>query len=529
MARPRTSTLSVVAAYPALVLCMVMAAAPRFYRLDAPALDNPEAFSWRLIQYPAGELIARTAGDVHPPGYYLLLKAWTLLFGDGAGAIRAFSATAGVAAVGLAYLAVREAASWRRGDDRGKRNASACWTGVLAAGLLALHGEQIAAARTARMYSLGVALALLTSWLLLVAMRRTREEAGGADDSHGGQKTHKGAFWIWTGYAVAAASFLYTHNYALFTLAAQGAFVVGACVIHRSAGWRTAANYSTATLGAAALYSPWLPVLLAQIAAVKESYWIEPASWESLKEMLFVWITGWLLPAEKTELVGAVAAVAAILICSAWRRPQGWLLFALGAATPWAIGLLHQFLADRPILISRYLVFAQASLCCLAATAIGSVPWLLPRLWLATAALLALGVGTEETAVGFPSERPGLAKLFEQIKPEHQRGDLFLVGSSLQVNGCLYYAKKAGIADPRVVCGASFDPAMHHVMHFASLEDSNVVSFEDLARFRGRRMWVIGKSGESAARPGMQVVFRASAEGPGPGDRGWRAVLHERR
>ncbi len=50
-----------------------------------------ESFSYGMVQHDFTEIIRRTAYDVHPPLYYVLLKAWTLLFGDTQTAIRLFS------------------------------------------------------------------------------------------------------------------------------------------------------------------------------------------------------------------------------------------------------------------------------------------------------------------------------------------------------------------------------------------------------------------------------------------------------
>jgi mannosyltransferase len=66
-----------------------------------------EAWSWRMSRFPLAELIERTAADVHPPLYYLLLKAWTALFGDSPLAMRSMSALFGVLTILAAYDLVR--------------------------------------------------------------------------------------------------------------------------------------------------------------------------------------------------------------------------------------------------------------------------------------------------------------------------------------------------------------------------------------------------------------------------------------
>ena len=54
-----------------------------------------------MLSRSFGEIAAAAAADIHPPGYYWLLKVWSLLFGDSAAAMRGLSATVGVLLVAL--------------------------------------------------------------------------------------------------------------------------------------------------------------------------------------------------------------------------------------------------------------------------------------------------------------------------------------------------------------------------------------------------------------------------------------------
>ena len=62
-----------------------------------------------MSRFPLAELIERTAADVHPPLYYLLLKAWTLVFGDSPAAMRSLSALFSVLTILAVYQTVRQA------------------------------------------------------------------------------------------------------------------------------------------------------------------------------------------------------------------------------------------------------------------------------------------------------------------------------------------------------------------------------------------------------------------------------------
>ena len=75
----------------------------RLWTLDqkSPWLD--EAASWKFATSPLPDLMWSTATDVHPPLYFLLLKAWIFVWGDSLTALRALSVVGGMAALYFIY------------------------------------------------------------------------------------------------------------------------------------------------------------------------------------------------------------------------------------------------------------------------------------------------------------------------------------------------------------------------------------------------------------------------------------------
>ena len=67
-----------------------------------------EAYSILLAKYSFREIITLTAQDVHPPAYYWLLKAWTMVFGDSELALRSLSALFLGLSVGMIGLLLRK-------------------------------------------------------------------------------------------------------------------------------------------------------------------------------------------------------------------------------------------------------------------------------------------------------------------------------------------------------------------------------------------------------------------------------------
>ena len=63
-------------------LLILLAFGARVHRLDAQSLWNDEGNSLRLAQRSAADLIESAGHDIHPPGYYLTLKAWIAVAGE---------------------------------------------------------------------------------------------------------------------------------------------------------------------------------------------------------------------------------------------------------------------------------------------------------------------------------------------------------------------------------------------------------------------------------------------------------------
>src|SRR5262249_2751448 len=153
-----------------------------------------EAFSWQVTRFPWGEMIARARRDVHPPLYYVGLKLWAGLFGDSVAALRLLSVAWFAAALAGAFLLGEEGAVADSAAGRGPGPPAPGDAGLIAALLLAASPFLYRYSLEVRMYSQVVALAVLSSWLLLRALR---EEA-------------RPRPW-WCAYAATATALAYSH------------------------------------------------------------------------------------------------------------------------------------------------------------------------------------------------------------------------------------------------------------------------------------------------------------------------------
>lgn len=229
----------------------------RLFHLGAESLWYDETVSVHLAQLPLPAMLAHTAGDIHPPGYYLLLHGWQWLttptLAHGLEFLYAWpSLVAGVLILALTYALGR-----RLFDAR---------TGLVALWLAAFNPFQLWYSQEVRMYTVGAALALLTLWAALRLLDRRRT-----------------VVWLVV-YVVSAAAALYTLYYFAFWLVALN---VAMLVLL----WRTSTKRRTrvggwlaAQAGVLLLFAPWLPVTLRQVLEPPVPPWRTP--WNTVADFL---------------------------------------------------------------------------------------------------------------------------------------------------------------------------------------------------------------------------------------------------
>jgi hypothetical protein len=154
-----------------------------------------------------------------PPLYYALAWAWTQLAGTGEVGLRSFSALAGAAIVPVAYLLGAELSKPRSAvpypDDTGERNSAACWTGLVAAALVAVNPMLLWYSQEARGYSL---LVLFTAAAALYFVRALRPAGDGTSAGRRRDMTLWGVF---------SALALATHYFAIFPIALEALWLLG--------------------------------------------------------------------------------------------------------------------------------------------------------------------------------------------------------------------------------------------------------------------------------------------------------------
>ncbi len=321
-----------------LLLLLGIAAALRFYNLEAQSLWADEGNSAALATRSLAVIVQDAANDIHPPLYYWLLHLWTGIFGHEEAGLRSLSVMFGV----LLVLATAEL------GRRLYHNA-----GGLAAGLIAaLAPFQIYYGQETRMYilvALEAALTMLLFWWLLNQEDRRLPCQGVAKARvrwlpfSGQLLVLVWAAGLYTHYAFALIIALCTGLYALWLI------ITGrrGCVWPRIIRWLL---FLVLTLG---LYAPWLSVAVHQLTS-----WPAPVTAASFAAQINILVT--------TLVFGPVPLEPS--------QPWAWVLFllALLGALPWPY-------------------FSRAKQC--GAPRMDWVRMILPLSWMLAPILMILGLG----------------------------------------------------------------------------------------------------------------------------------------
>ena len=271
-----------------LLAILILSAALRFYRLDAQSFWNDEGNSARIAERSLDLIVEGAAGDIHPPGYYLLLHCWRALFGQTEFALRSLSVAAGLALVLCTYLL----------GHRLFGEAS----GLMAAFLGAISPFAVYYSQEARMYALLAALSAASTYSLL----RLLQKPGFSEKT-----------WF-LAYVVTCAAGLYTHYAFPFVLLVHNVtfglwwLAAGRLSARR---WRRLAAWAGAQVAVVVLYLPWLPIALRSVtgwSSAGRAYELVPASLNVLR-LLSVGDT---LPIEEATIALVVSGL--LLLAGLW-------------------------------------------------------------------------------------------------------------------------------------------------------------------------------------------------------------------
>lgn len=299
------------------LIIFTVAAAMRALLIWQAPLWYDENFTLILARLPFRDMLTATAGDVHPPLWYIL--EWLLYHGPGG----VLDHPAWVTRIPAMLFSLAALYTFRLLLDDLGLPARVQLTAFV---LMAVLPMQLWYAQEARMYAM---LEFLVLAALLFSLRGK-----------------------WFALFLSALAMLYTQNYAVFFLASIGIVIL---VRYRLSPrtYKTAA----AMLAAVVLYLPWLNVLASQMADVQSRHWIfdvHPGSLIAILYKLF-WVTS--VPSEM--MVAATFVTLALLVLGllallASHHPARWLIVTM-AFLPMLLAYAFS-LAWHPVMLYRPLI-----------------------------------------------------------------------------------------------------------------------------------------------------------------------------
>ncbi len=197
-----------------------------------------------------------TSDPQHPPLYYVMVRLWAQVFGDFPAGVRSLSAVISLLIFPSVYWLCLEL-------------FESPLVGWVAMAVMGVSPLQIFFAQDAREYGLWMVMILVSSAVLLRAIRRE-------------------SFLNWAVYALTLALGLYTHLLTAMIAIAHGIYIVIRQKFHFN---KTLRNYLLSSIAGCLLFLPWLMVLITNIHTTKNLL-----SWITFKtdspfDLIGIWLS----------------------------------------------------------------------------------------------------------------------------------------------------------------------------------------------------------------------------------------------
>jgi mannosyltransferase len=476
---------------------LILGGLMRFYNNTAVALWHDEAFSALYIRYPFKEMMYRIGLDVHPPLYYWILRSWAYVFGSGLLSLRSLSILFGILTIYAGYLFVRQAFKNEK-------------LAIIAAFFLAINPFQIQYSLEARMYTLGTFLILLSSYFLIKAL-----------------ESNKLRDWFVFGLLTAAS--LYTHYYLVFSIAAQGLYVL--YYLYKNKHFKD--SLTLKSLGsfvfAAILFIPWLPTFLLQLQRVEKAYWIPAPDRWSVPATIWKMAFG---GQGNDHYTLAITALAGILVMIYFFRetkpPIRWMII-FGVVVPFVGALALSF--KQAIYLDRYFVFASLYFTILIAATLFLVPKYTTRRTL-TSIFAAMSIflffknwnDLHVKNLVFNRNinyKPGMAAASQFVNDNARPGDKIYVGSSFIYFTFKYYNHTS--LPPRLISSGTLDTIPHFSGTAILTPDDLILTdtiFNHPEVVKNDVIWLVWTTGFGSSKPNVpgnwqKIDEKSYADTPG--------------
>lgn len=226
-----------------------------------------EGYSTVLNRFEPKEMIELTAKDVHPPLYYLALKAWSLLFGESDIALRMMSVMFGALTILTGYILIKRLTNQK--------------IATIATAIMALSPSLLRYSQEMRMYTLASFMVMLATLIFMIAIAETDKTIKPTEKvARLWKKSYPRKIWmLWTGYGIMVALGMWTHYFTACVWFAQLLYLI---YHYKKAVLNPQLVFSYLVAGI--IFFPWLPVMMKQTGAVQGGFWIPPISGQTLPD-----------------------------------------------------------------------------------------------------------------------------------------------------------------------------------------------------------------------------------------------------
>jgi hypothetical protein len=403
--------------------------------------------------------------ETHPPFYYTLLKGWSTVFGTGEAALRGPSVLASVLTVVLVPVCARAA----RLSARAERIA------LLAGLLLSVNAQHILFAQQARPYAihaLAGMLAVFFACMLVAELARPPVT-----------RASQRRLWTWViGLALSGSLTMWLHNTGVFAaFGIWAGMTIGLLLATPGPRRRQVVAVGLAGVGALLLWSPFLPMLLRQNAAMaKLSYWV-PFSPRKMT-------AAWSVMSGSQRMHYPMMALVLLAFAWLWKhaRPHFWQLVFTIALPILALGV-YSYLV-KPVFLSRLFEWMAPLTMALAALGIATLRRSLRLPVLA----LVLGLSAWSVQSFYRSDTEDWRGMLAQLRHAARPGDLVLAFPNEVQMPVAYYMK----AGPAVTYLPAPFPALGLARRYTGNAGAPNIALDDAARVRAllpgrQRVWLV--------------------------------------
>jgi hypothetical protein len=232
---------------------MLIAFALRISFIDRQSIWYDEGLSIYYARSSLPQLLRAVSQSDHPPLHALVLHAWMSICGDSELSVRLLSAWWGLVAVALLYALSRRLVAG---------------SGTVAVLLMAISPFAVWYAQETRGYTMALALTTAAVWVALPLLGILRVAP----------------WWRYVAYSLLGAAALYTHFFGAFVLVAlNGVYVLlnAPAFLRARAARIQFARWLAAQLLILALFAPWMPFVLSQMAH-NATYWHGAVGWRQI-------------------------------------------------------------------------------------------------------------------------------------------------------------------------------------------------------------------------------------------------------